>query len=179
MANLVKVRRSFTRAIIALLAVDFVAVVLLLSPFLSSTRAHEAELDEVRAQVRKKSTEVIPPDQIQQRIDQAREEIKTFYQDRLPSEYSAIPEEIGKLASDNQVKLTKVTYRPEDTDIKGLRRVSIDSSITGNYLQEVKFINALERAHIFFVVDSVTLGQAQSGAVQLQLKLDAFLKGQS
>ncbi len=179
MANIAKIRRTFTWAIVSLLAVDLAALVLLFSPLWTSSRSRQKELEEVRAQVRQASAKVIPPDQVQQRIDEAREQIATFYKDRLPSQYSAIPEELGKLAADNQVKLTKVNYKPEDTDVKGLRHVSIDSAVTGNYLQEVKFINALERDRMFFLVNSVTLGQAQGGAVQLQLKLDAFLKGQS
>jgi type IV pilus assembly protein PilO len=39
----------------------------------------------------------------------------------------------------------------------------------------VKFINALERDKIFFVIGGVTLGE-QQGNVRLQLKLETYLR---
>jgi hypothetical protein len=54
--------------------------------------------------------------------------------------------------------------------------VDIDMSVTGDYAQEMRFVNAVERAKTFFVIDSVELGAAQGGEVQLKLKLQTYLK---
>jgi type IV pilus assembly protein PilO len=43
-------------------------------------------------------------------------------------------------------------------------------------LQLVRFVNALERDQLFFLVDSVVLGGEQGGIVKLQLKLETYLK---
>ena len=51
----------------------------------------------------------------------------------------------------------------------------MEVSLSGDYLQEVKFINALERDKMFFLVDGITLGE-QQGNVRLQLKLETYLR---
>jgi len=58
----------------------------------------------------------------------------------------------------------------------GVRRVEIEADLAGDYLQLVRFINALERDQQFFLVDSVVLGGEQNGVVKLQLKLETYLK---
>ena len=52
----------------------------------------------------------------------------------------------------------------------------MELSISGDYLQEVKFINSLERSKMFFLVDGITLGE-QQGNVRLQLKLETYMRG--
>ena len=58
----------------------------------------------------------------------------------------------------------------------GVRRMEIEADLAGDYLQLVRFINALERDQLFFLVDSVGLGGAQGGMVKLQIKLETYLK---
>ena len=41
----------------------------------------------------------------------------------------------------------------------------------------VRFINALERDKLLFIVNSIQLGDAQGGTVKLQLKMQTYLKG--
>ena len=64
----------------------------------------------------------------------------------------------------------------KDPETLGVRRVEIDADLAGDYLQLVRFINALERDQVFFLVDSVVLGGEQNGVVKLQLKLETYLK---
>ena len=56
-----------------------------------------------------------------------------------------------------------------------MRKLNIEITLSGDYLQEVKFINALERDKIFFLIDGVALGE-QQGNVRLQLKLETYLR---
>ncbi len=57
-----------------------------------------------------------------------------------------------------------------------MRPMLIDANFVGDYLQVVKFINAMERDKTFFILDSVTLGEAQGGTVRVQLKFETYLK---
>jgi type IV pilus assembly protein PilO len=68
-----------------------------------------------------------------------------------------------------------VKYDEKDAPIGGLRKLSIEIALSGDYLQEVKFINALERDPMFFLVDGISLGE-QQGNVRLQLKLETYLR---
>ncbi len=164
---------------IALGVLEVVAVVVLVSPLVSSQAARTREFNSVRANVQAKQRQVVPPDQVQIRVEEARQQIETFYKDRLPSEYSSILEQLGKLAAQNRVNLSLAKYEPEDTGIPGLRRLKIEATLAGNYVDEVRFINALERSRMFFLVESVTLGEQQGGMVRLGLKLETYLKSQA
>ena len=83
--------------------------------------------------------------------------------------------ELGKVAGDTGVHLTAVKYDDKDAVIEGLRKLNIEITLSGDYLQEVKFINALERDKMFFLIDAVALGE-QQGNVRLQLKLETYLR---
>jgi len=74
------------------------------------------------------------------------------------------------------VKITQAKYDAKEPESVGLAPVYIEANCQGDYLQLVRFINALERNKTFFVVNNVLLGDAQGGAVKLQLKLETYLR---
>ena len=82
---------------------------------------------------------------------------------------------MGKLAAQTGVQIAAVKYDDKDAPVEGLRKLNIEVTLSGSYLQEVKFINALERDKLFFVMDGVTLGE-QQGNVRLQLKMETYLR---
>ena len=49
-------------------------------------------------------------------------------------------------------------YDEKDAPIEGLRKLNMEITLSGDYLQEVKFINALERDKMFFLIDGIALG---------------------
>ena len=54
--------------------------------------------------------------------------------------------------------------------------VEIEANLTGNYIALAKFINALERDDMFFLISSIELGGEQKGPIKLQMKLQTYLK---
>ncbi len=55
----------------------------------------------------------------------------------------------------------------------------MESDSSGSYTSLARFINALERDDMFFIINSVTLGGEPQGTVKLSLKLDTYLKAGS
>jgi len=106
----------------------------------------------------------------------AGQQIDDFYKERLPGQDSAIFGEIGKVASQSGVKVLQAKSKVDDPQPVGLRPITIEAELSGDYLQLVRFINALERDKMFFIIDSVTLGGQQTGPVKLQMKLETYLK---
>jgi hypothetical protein len=51
--------------------------------------------------------------------------------------------------------------------------------VTGDYADEMRFINALERSKTFFVINSVSLGGAEGRTVRLELHVETFLRSAS
>ena len=70
----------------------------------------------------------------------------------------------------------QVKYRLKDPEAIGLQGLQIEADFSGDYLQLVKFVNALERDKLFFIIDSVELGGEQAGVVKLGMKLETYLK---
>ncbi len=169
-------RRRFVIVIVVLLCLDLAAAAVLMSPIGSGSRSGQQRLHQLQAQLTAKTREVVPLRGIDQKVADAKVEIDKFYKDRLPANYSSISERLGKLAAANGVKIATGTYKTEDSEVSGLGQVTVDAAISGPYGNLVKFINAVERDQMFFLIDGVDLGQQQAGAVLLKLRLETYLK---
>lgn len=175
MATVREVRKTLIPILIGLVVLDLGCVAYLLSPAGRSREARQDDLVALRAQLAAKRQEVAPARGMDGKLKQASSDIAGFYKERFPTEYSAVSEDLGKLASETGVHIAAVKYDDKDAPVEGLRKLNIEVAISGSYLQEVKFINALERDKLFYVVDGVTLGE-QQGNVRLQLKMETYLR---
>jgi len=176
MPDLAARRHAFKGALVVMLVLDVAALVYLVSPLGQSRAKRQEERDRIQQQLLVRQREAAPLKNIDHKLGVARKEISDFYAHRIPGQYAAIPEELGKVAQDNKVRIFQARYAMEDAEVPGLRRVSIDAGLDGDYLQVVKFINALERDKMFVIVNSVALSEQQGGEVKLQVKLEAYLK---
>ena len=170
-------RQRVTIALAILLLLDVACVALFFSPLIGSEQTRTAELRALENQMRVKTREVQPLRGLPEKIVQAREQIDKFYKERLPGQESAVSETMGKLASQNGIKIGQVRYKLADDEQVGLRPLFVEAEFSGGYLQLVRFVNAMERDKLFFLIDSVDLGGEQNGVVKLQMKLETYLKG--
>lgn len=175
MASIRETRRKLMPAVILLLLLDLAGIGYLLSPAGRSRQARQREYYALRQHLVQKQQEVLPTRGMDQKLQQASQDITGFYDHRFPAEYSEISAELGKVAADTGVHLSGVKYEEKPAPIEDLRRLNIEIALSGDYLQEVKFINALERDKIFFLIDGIALGE-QQGNVRLQLKLETYLR---
>ncbi|HWY54348.1 MAG TPA: GspMb/PilO family protein [Terriglobales bacterium] len=176
MPDLRDTRRKVKIALAALAAADVVLVVVFFSPLIGSEGARHQQLDQAWKQLQQKTREVEPLRGLDKKIPIARKQIDQFYAERLPAQDSAISTDLGKVAAQSGVKIGSIKYSMKEGDMAGVQRVEIEADLAGDYLQLVRFINALERDQMFFLVDSVSLGGEQGGVVKLQLKLETYLK---
>src|SRR5207244_13277801 len=126
-------------------------------------------------QLQSKNREVAPLRGLDKKVAIASQQIGEFYKGRLPAQNSALSAEFGKLASQNGVKIFQARYKEEDPEPNGLRPLTIEADLSGDYLQLVRFINALSRHQMFFNVNSLTLGGEHNDIRKLQIKLAAHL----
>jgi type IV pilus assembly protein PilO len=176
MASIREVRKTLLPVLIGLVVLDLACVGYLLSPAGRSREARRRDLDALRVQLAAKRQEVLPTRGMDDKLKQASTDIVAFNKERFPAQYSAVSEELGKLAAQSGVQIAAVKYDDKDAPVEGVRKLNIEVALSGSYLQEVKFINALERDKLFFVVDGVALGE-QQGNVRLQLKMETYLRG--
>jgi type IV pilus assembly protein PilO len=175
-ADIRDTRRKLQIAIVALVGIDVVALALLLSPLVGSSRARQQQQEQLWKELQAKTREVEPLQNVDKKIATARAQIDDFYKTRLPGTNSAISEELGKLAGQTGVKIGQVRYKAKDPEPVGLHPIEIQADFDGDYLHLVRFINALERDPLFFIINSVQLGGEQAGVVKLQMKLETYLK---
>jgi type IV pilus assembly protein PilO len=176
MPDLRDTRRKVKIALTALAVVDVIAMAVFFSPMVGSEGSRREQLDQAWKQLQQKTREVEPLRGLDKKIPLARKQIDQFYAQRLPAQDSAISADLGKAAAQSGVRIGSVKYTMKDPQPVGVRRLEIDADLAGDYLQLVRFINALERDQLFFLVDSVGLGGEQGGVVKLQLKLETYLK---
>lgn len=112
---------------------------------------------------------------LDKRVDLTRDQIRDFYANRIPANYSSFAERIGDLSVKSGVRLSRVTYTQgkPGTD---LTEVSMDAGISGDYPQIMKFVNSLERDRIFFVIKQMALTGQQGGLVNLRLRVSTWMK---
>jgi type IV pilus assembly protein PilO len=175
MASIREVRKTLVPVLIGLVVLDLACIGYLVSPAGRSREARQRDLDALQLQLAAKRQEVLPTRGMDGKLKQASIDIGAFYKERFPTQYSSVSEELGKLAAANGVQIAAVKYDDKDAPVEGLRKLNIEVALSGSYLQEAKFINALERDKLFFVIDGVSLGE-QQGNVRLQLKVETYLR---
>ena len=169
-------RRKLKIAIGAMLAVDVVAVAVLFSPLVGSADSRQLQLNLLRVELTKKNRAVEPLRGMDKKIELAKDQINGFYKDRFPAKDSDLLDELGKLAPANGVRMQQARYKQEDAEGSGVIPVAIEGSFSGDYLQLVRFINALERSKMFIEVESVDLAGETTGQVRLQITMHSYLR---
>ena len=178
MNGLALIRRRFIIVLAVLGAVNLGLTVYLLWPGRPTQAQQKQQEKELRDQVNALSIEVAPLQGMDQKLLKTREDVKKFYSRHVANRWSEVSEEINKLAQQNGFAPPPIRYKTEDTGLPGLQRVKADITLAGEYPKIAKFINALERDHLMFDITQVTLNgeQGGGGAVDLQIKVDSFLK---
>jgi type IV pilus assembly protein PilO len=174
MPDLNRTRNRLKIAIAVLVLVDAAAVAMLVTPLAGMRESRQQELRQEWLDL--KSREYAPWRGLDKKLPRAKEQIDQFFQERLPAEQSAISASLGAVAQQSGVRLSGVKYSVKDAPIEGLQRVEIAATLSGDYLQLVRFVNALERNKLFFLVDGVELGSAQNGIVGLQIRIETYLR---
>lgn len=176
MADLRETRRKLRTALIAMLAVDIIAAILLLSPVVGSSQSRHQEMQAAAVEARMKTREVEPLRGLDKKVALASQEIDTFYKTRLPTRESDIASEFVKVAGETGVKLGQVKFDTKEANDVGLAPVFLEANCQADYKELVRFINALERDRTFFIINNVILGDAQGSSVKLQIKLETYLR---
>jgi len=176
MPDLGNSRRKLKIAIGVMLAADVVALAVLFSPLVGSADSRTLQLNELRLELQKKTHEVEPLRGMDKKIVQAKGQISGFYKDRFAAKDSDLVNELGKLASENGVRIQQAKYTKEEAESSGAIPVAIEGSFSGDYLQLVRFINTLERSKLFVDVDSVDLAGESAGPVKLNIGMHSYLR---
>jgi len=179
MPDLRQTRKKLKTALAVMAGVDLLAAIVYFSPLVGSAEGRRMQLNQLQTELNLKTRQVAPLKNLPEKVLLANHEIVDFYAKRFPAQQSEIPGELGKVAAPTGVTIEQVRYKVKDEQIANLQTVEIEADLVGNYTSLAKFINALERDQMFFIINSVTLGGEPQGPVKLSMKLEAFLKARA
>jgi Tfp pilus assembly protein PilO len=112
---------------------------------------------------------------LDKKVENVRSQMQAFYSKRIPPNYSSISSRIGDLEVKSGVRLSRVQYTQGQAGAD-LTEITMDSSISGDYPQIMRFVNSLERDRTFFVVRTMGLTGQQGGLVNLRLRVSTWLR---
>lgn len=185
MADLSRARRNIFTAIVALGVLDAAAAVYLALPLRPGVAGPDEVQRRAEEEYRELKPKAVPLQGIDKKLNQAQKDDAAFIQNRLPYRYSDVVAELGKLASANHIRISNVSYTLAPVSLSGVESLEMHAGLAGPYVDIVKFMNAVERDRMFFIIDSVGLtgqsGQKGQSAneVRLDVKLDTYLRTQS
>lgn len=176
MPDLRQTRKKIKRALVILFGIDVVAVAALFSPLIGSTDSRRQELNQLWSELQTKTRQVEPLRNLDKKVIVANQQINDFYKQRFPTQDSQILNQFGKLAAANGVVIEAAHYKPNEPGIGRLEPVEMEAELSGNYVSLAKFINALERDNMFFIIDSIGLAGEEKGPIKLQMKFETYLR---
>lgn len=182
MADLARTRKRIISTIAVLAAVDLCALVYLAWPLRAGAAQPAQVQHQAEQEYRQLSRTTVPLRGIDQKLTKAQKDDAGFIEQRLPSRYSDVVEELGKVAAANHITITTVAYKTKPEKLLDIDDLEMHAGLDGQYVNLVKFMNALERDKMFFIIDSVGLTEhsgQRAGEVRLDMKLDTYLRGQS
>jgi type IV pilus assembly protein PilO len=176
MPALQKARKYLLAAVVGLAVLDVALLVLLFSPLTQRAELRQRAYDQAQDDLLRKRREAAPLLGMDAKLKNAQAALDAFYKNRLPASGSVLIAELGKLATQSGVRLSDAKYDQTQSGLEGLDRKAIVINLEGEYVNTVKFINALERDHMFFILTGVTLQEQQGGSIKLQMNLETYLK---
>ena len=179
MPDLRHTRKSLKTALAVMVGLDLLLAVVYFSPLVGSAETRRMELNRLQGELTIKTRQVAPLQNMPEKVQLANLQISDFYKKRFASQESQIITEFGKLAVTDGVTIEQGKYAVKAPGPGALQAVEIEANLAGNYSSLAKFINALERDEMFFIINSVTLGGEPQGPVKLAVKLEAYLKAGS
>jgi len=176
MPDLRQTRKKIKAALAVLAGIDVVTVALFLSPLVGSTASRKQQLNQLWVELRDKTRQVEPLKNLPDKVHTASLQIGDFYKKRFPAQDSEILTQFGKVANANGVIIEEAKYKAEDVELGKLQPVQVDANLSGTYVSLARFINALERDDMLFVISNITLAGDQKGPIKLEMKVETYLK---
>lgn len=175
MANLSQVRTKMITLVAVLGVVSVAALVYLVLPYRSGATQPAAVRKEAENEYRRIKPTTVPLQGIDQKLSKAEKDDAAFIHDRLPSRYSDVVEELGKLAKASRISISSIAYNETPSTLPGISNLEMHAGLGGQYVDLVKFINSVERNKMFFIIDGIGLAGQQGGQVRLDVRLSTYL----
>ena len=177
-----KDRRLLVRVALGiLLAANVVAAVFVFYPLGGSAEDLVKEMRSKQLELAQQQQRVNRTRGIVAKVQQAKVEGDRFLNDcTLPrrTAYSTVVGELNKMALESGMKPKEASYSPLEP-VPGsdtLEQLTISANYEGSYQSLTKFVNLIDKWPRFLIIDSMQASPQSSGALNVTIKLDTFIR---
>jgi Tfp pilus assembly protein PilO len=145
----------------------------------TAPRPDRSALNLLQAQEQQLAKDVARGQVIQKELPGVEQQCDKFLQEQLPSAgtgYSSVVDNLGAVARTAGLRTENVNFRQHEADKHGIIVVEIAETVNGDYSSVVRFINGLEHAPNFYVLDELSLAQGSAGNLRLNLRLRTYFR---
>lgn len=166
--------RAILATMLALLALNALALAFLVRPKVRDFRIVEEESMPRMERLRQRTEEVTQKEAFLAALDRAEVDLQTMRTEVLatkPQRLVQVTLELARLAEQFNIKLERVQYENTELEAEGLERLAMVVPLEAGYRNLRQFIQAVESSEEFLVIERVALDQAKDGGVLLQLQI--------
>lgn len=128
-----------------------------------------------QVQLRQMKLQMGPLNGLDRTVANTRDQLNTFFDERIPANYSAIESSMTDLEVKSGVRLQRVQFT-QGKPGQDLTQITMDAAISGSYPAIMHYVNGIERAKTFYVIQEMALTGEQSGLVNLRIRLSTWLR---
>ncbi len=142
-------------------------------------REIRAEVNHLTTEAKLLQADVDRGERIRSSLPQAGKDADSFYQDSFldaSTGYSRIESDLGAIAAQAGVRTSGFAFKEKPTKESGVTQISVTTSVEADYPAVVKFINGIERAKNFYLLDQMQINSVSTGGLSLELELHAFFR---
>jgi Tfp pilus assembly protein PilO len=172
------VRTQLLVAVAVLVLLDIAAIAVLMSPAGRSRAARQQQYEQLRLTKIERTKAAAATAGMDQKIATARQQEAEFIRDRLAERYSAMSEQLSRIATGAGVGVSDVKYDEhanKDTP-HGFDNLGITIQVHGTYEQDMRFINEVERQKMLLLIDGVSFGGMQGTELTVSIHLSTYLR---
>lgn len=173
-----RARARIRATLLALLALDAVLLALVVRPVEQAQQNRQHEMERLRDQHETVTRAVAQTRELRAKVQSAQQDGEEFSRQSFlarPRGFSAILADLERVASENQLKPSGVSYQlKEETDPSGWTNVAVNVNVEGEYSDLVRFINQLEQSPLFWIIDGLNVSAVPGKGLRMSLDMETY-----
>ena len=166
-------------ALMVVLAADALLLYANWSSTDAGSKAAAAQLAPLRTQEQLLGADVKRVAGIRARLSEVQRNAEKFYGDEFlttATGYSTIIGDLNKISKASGLRTSNVTFKERPLETRGVTEITVGTTVEGDYVNVVRFINGLERSGNFYLLDSLALASSTGGSIKLNLQLRTYFR---
>jgi hypothetical protein len=172
-----QIRQRFLIGIGLMAAACIICIVYLAMPANRDTQEKKNAINTATLALHQDEGQIAPLRGLDQKLVRSKEDISSFYNGRFPDRYSDITQTLNDLANESHVAVSNVTYGADYADVEDLQQVTMKATLSGKYEDLMDYVDSVDHADLFFLIDDINVGHDKDGGVKLELTLETYLRG--